>query len=80
MCPRRINNSGNNLRQVTMEKDVLEEQLKCKEVELKYSKAKEEELQQQLASKERDIKLSDLQGCWSASFLGACGVLEIEGF
>lgn len=39
------------------EKKALEEMLKCKKIELKHSKAKEEKLQDQLASKGRDFNM-----------------------
>lgn len=40
---------------ITKDKDALQEKFKCKELEVKHSKAREEELQSQLASNEKDI-------------------------
>lgn len=43
------------LEAITMEQDTLEEKIKCKEMELNHSKTREEEFQEQLTSKEKDI-------------------------
>lgn len=57
------------LEAITMEQGALEEKLKCKEMELKHSKAREEEFQEQLTSWRR-TSTNCLQGltCFPTCF------------